>query len=98
MKNIQETIDHVVDGLDAEALTGPDSTIVQTPEPDPTADQVIQIVGCLQNVAEYNGYLGIARLSGVSTGTVRAVQSAINKRLAELSEAEVGEIEPKVIK
>ena len=97
MKNIPDAINEAVKDLLAEDLVS-DNTIVQTPEPDPSRETVLAIVEALKDVAASGGHLAIARANGVSTGTVKLVKSAINKRLAELSEAEVGEIEPKVIK
>lgn len=94
-ETIAEAIKAVVDGLSRDDIVGPDTTITQIPEPDPTTDMVIAIVTLLQDVAAVNGFLGIARQVCVSTGTVRAVKRAIDVRLMELAEAEHGQTEPK---
>jgi len=98
MKNIPDAIDEAIKDLAREDLIGPDNTIESIPEPDPSKAVVLSIVEALKTIEASGGYLGIARSNDVSTGTVKLVKSAINKRLTELSEAEIGEVPHEIIK
>ena len=84
-KDIQTIVDDVVGALTLEDLV--DQTVPPKPEPekDPTDETVRSIVSMLQHPEQWNGYLGIARTAGVSTGTVKVVERAVIARLQELA-------------
>ena len=84
-KDIQEAVDAVVSTLALEDLVDQTVPPKPLPEPDPTAETVRSIVTKLQHPEQHNGYLGIARSEGVSTGTVKLVERAVVARLQELA-------------
>jgi len=84
-KDIQTIVDDVVGALTLEELIDQTPGPVQVPEKDPTDEVVRSIVTKLQHPEVYNGYLGIARSEGVSTGTVKMIEKAVRDRIADLS-------------
>ena len=84
-KDIQTIVDDVVGALTLEELVDQTPAPEPVPEKDPTDEVVRSIVVKLQHPERHNGYLGIARSEGVSTGTVRLVERAVIARLQELS-------------
>jgi hypothetical protein len=85
-KDIQDAVDAVVGTMTIEELVDQTVTPDPTPEPDPSAATVRSIVEKLQHPSQHNGYLGIARSEGVSVGTVKLIERAVQARIAELNE------------
>ena len=84
-KDIQTIVDDVVGALTLEELIDQTPSPQPTPEKDPTDEAVRSIVTKLQHPSWHNGYLGIARSEGVSTGTVKIIEKAVRDRIADLS-------------
>ena len=84
-KDIQTIVDDVVGALTLEELVDQTIPPKPLPEPDPSDATVRSIVTKLQHPEQHNGYLGIARSEGVSTGTVKIVERAVLARLQELA-------------
>ena len=84
-KEIWAEIEKVVEVMEKDELVDPAVPPKPIPEPDPSDATVRSIVHKLWQPEQHNGYLGIARSEGVSTGTVKIVERAVLARLQELA-------------
>lgn len=87
-------------GMSLEQLRGPQQESRRPEPPVLTPAVVRRVVEDLHHVEDGRGYLGIAMAHGLTTGQVRSIDAARQRRIAELMAAEElepgpGELKPK---